>query len=171
MTFDIPERELQSRLGLKSTLQMRELRESLTEGTDYTRGAGGRIFYSEKGAAALTSRLAYGAPEEAVGLSMPRKPEKRATGHPAQKAAPHHAVKVVRNDLPNRRLLWCRVLDGPLAGQSVAVRVANAAHFLPGSRAGTILARPVEGAAAWEFVGNPASTNPTPRCPRFPGRW
>ena len=179
--FTEHETDVMHRMGIRDRDEMRSIRaELLTEGVDWER-RGKRVMLTPDAATLIASRLAelpallasIGARKNAAtpkDAATEKKPLTAAI--PAQSCLPADAatcLRVVKNDAPNRTLLICE--PTPSTGERILVRVRDTSHFLPGSAAGYILAKPVAGATAWQFVGRPGCDNSIPRYPRQPGRW
>jgi hypothetical protein len=171
------------RLGVRDRDDMRSMRaELLTEGEDWTRRDGQRVWLTSDAVEKLAAHLAAfpaavasitaaqknARSSDPSGAEKPQPAPFADVGLPSPAAVPPpKKLRVVQNRLPNRQLLKCR----DESGETVLVRVRDSAHFLPGSKAGEILARPVAGTAVWEFCGNPKNPAISPRCPRYPGQW
>ncbi len=179
--FTEHETDVMHRMGIRDRDEMRSIRaELLTEGTDWQR-QGKRVMMTPAAAERIASKLSE-LPALLASITA-RKNAGRPDDAVLQKNAPAGAIpekccppiseasclRVVKNDAPNRTLLICEPI--PATGERILVRVRDTAHFLPGSPAGHLLAKPVAGSTVWQFCGRPGAANVSPRPPRAPGRW
>jgi hypothetical protein len=164
--FEVWETKLMGRLGVRDRDVIREVRARvLVENVDWAL-IKGRVCLTELAVQKMAGALM---PEKKPGPIGPIAEAWRLLPERAESGAAQ-VLSVVRQ-ARNRQVLVCAPEGYERRPEAwVNVRVADNVHFVPGTKTGRILARPVE-RGAWEFCGNPDGKTGRPRCPRFRGGW
>lgn len=184
--FVVREPRVMADVGIRDRDEMRSIRqEVLIKGVDWAI-VKNRVMFSAEAVLKVREHLqiAVTVCAQASLLASQKRPGDAGDSEPSAEKTPQRGlipeeskpeteplvVEVIRNSLPNKHALICRV---PGTQQLVTVvGVRDNRKFLPRTKTGAILARPVPGAAAWLFAGNPDSKNgAVPHSPRWPGRW
>ncbi|MCF7762782.1 MAG: hypothetical protein K9N62_03830 [Verrucomicrobia bacterium] len=176
--FTIREASVMARLGLHNKDDIRSIRtEFLVEDEDWSLIAG-RVLWAAAGVEKAAAGIAavpvvaavaglFDTPEQSGTAIKKAPPELNAEAWMMENA---EVVRVVKSDLPNRRVLICLTDSGR---RVTVLGVRDNRLFMPNSLTGRIYAFPDEGGtAAWLYAG-PIVRGPAlnPPSPKTRGRW